>query len=305
MTYHLPILVGVDGSPASSAAIRFGVHEANRLGSPLRLVHVVAEFVPMAPMHPLLPGDLEETGRAILAAAGPEARKLQPTARVSTSLLNGPRIPALVQAAQDARLIALGHERHATLDRLLTGATVTGVAAGAACPVVAVPADWKAADEHHRVLVGVKSTTDSSQLLRRAFEFAALRDARLQIVHAWELPAEYDDLIAARVDVDAWQVRAQHAIERAAAPFEEAYQEVDVEVRVLHGQAAHVLGIASEEADVLLLARRAHAFPLGHVGGTARALLRHSSCPVAVVPPANEPPSSLDLVLEDHGALQK
>ena len=47
MTNHQPILVGVNGSRASSAAIRFGVHEANRLGAPLWLVHVVAEFVPM------------------------------------------------------------------------------------------------------------------------------------------------------------------------------------------------------------------------------------------------------------------
>ena len=216
MLHHQSILVGVDGSRASSAAIRFGVHEAQRLGVPLRLVHVTAEFAPVAPMHPMLPADLEETGRAILAMAADEARALQPV-QLSTSLISGPRSPALVRAAQDVRLIAFGHERHATFERLLTGATVTGVAAAAACPVVAVHRDWTPEGEHRRVLVGIKATADSSQLLRRAFEAAAERKAQLVVLHAWELPGAYDDMIAARVDLEEWEVRARHAIEQAAA----------------------------------------------------------------------------------------
>jgi len=305
MNNHQPIVVGVDGSRASSAAIRFAAHEAARLGAPLRLVHVLAEFVPVAPMHPLLPCDLEETGRAILARALAETRALQPTVRTTTSLLDGPRVRALVQVARTARLIALGHERHPTIDRLLTGATVTGVASAAACPVVAVPPDWSATGTHGSVLVGVKSLTESSQLLRRAFETAAQRGARLVVVHAWELPAEYDDLITVRVDQLAWQDRATHAIDRAIATFRDAYPEVKVDIRVVHGQAAHALREASEGADLMVLARRARVFPIGHLGGTARALLRHSSCPVAVVPPADEPESELDLVLEHNGVLEK
>ena len=92
MTYS-PILVGVDGSRASSAAIRYAAHEALRLGAPLRLVHVLAEFVPMAPMAPLMPSDLEDTGRAILARAVDEACALLPTDQVSSSLIDGPRVP--------------------------------------------------------------------------------------------------------------------------------------------------------------------------------------------------------------------
>ena len=271
----------------------------------MRLVHVVAGFVPMAPMHPLIPADLEDTGRAILARAVDEARALQPTVSLSSSLLHGPRVHALVQVARHARLIVFGHERHPTFDRVLTGSTVTGVAAAAACPVVAVPPDWTATVEHGTVLVGAKSMTESPQLLRRAFETAAKRHARLVLLHAWELPAEYDDLITARVDEVGWRDRAQQTIARAIMPFQDAYPEVKVDIRVVHGQAAHALRRASDGADVLLLARRARGFPIGHLGGTARALLRHSACPVAVVPPANEPESGLDLVLESHGVLQK
>ena len=303
MTDKQPILVGVDGSRASFGAIRFAAREAVRLNAPVRLVHVLAEYVPMAPMHPLLPYDFEGTGRAILDTAVDEARACSPTVQVSSSLIKGPRVNALARVARGARLIALGHERHPTMNRLLTGATVTGVSAVAECPVVAVPPDWTATVEHGCVLVGLKSLTDSSQLLRRAFETAAQRSSRLLIVHAWELPAAYDDLITVRGDEVEDQTR--QAINRATVTFEDAYPAVEVDVRVVRGQAAHALRRASDSADLMLLARRARAFPIGHLGATARALLRHSSCPVAVVPPANEPEPDLDMVLEQHGAMEK
>ena len=132
---------------------------------------------------------------------------------------------------------------------------MTGVAAAAACPVVAVPPDWSATVSHGTVLVGVKSMTESPQLLRRAFETAAQRHSRLVLLHAWELPAEYDDLITARVDEVGWRERAQQTIARSIITFQDAYPEVKVDIRVVHGQAAHALRRASDGADVLLLRR--------------------------------------------------
>ncbi len=302
MSYHHSIVVGVDGSRGSEAAVRFSAHEAHRLGADLRLVHVIPVYVPVSPLAPLVPTDLQGTGHAILAGAAKLAGESLPAYRVTTSLLDGPRVPALLQAAGHARMMALGHERGPTLDRLVTGATVTGVAAHARCPVVAVAPDYVARDEHACVLVGVKSTEHSPHLLRRGFEAAAERNARVLMVHAWEFHQEYDDLIASRIDTAAWETRARHAIRRHVAGLVQAYPEVQSEVRVVHGQPAHVLKVASDEADLMLLARRAHAFPLGHLGGCARALLRASSCPVAIVPPADEPDSGMDLVLEQTGS---
>src|SRR4051812_28557433 len=102
MTDNQPILVGVDGSRASSAAIRFAVRESMRVGAPLRLVHVVPQFFPVVPMHPLLPTDLEDTGRAILAEAVAEVSALQPGLRVSSSLMDGPRVRVLVDEGRAA-----------------------------------------------------------------------------------------------------------------------------------------------------------------------------------------------------------
>lgn len=306
MTQHDPILVGVDGSRGSSAAIGFAAQEAQRLRTAVRLVHVTPNYVPLTPLMPLVPSDLEDTGRQILKVAAQEACRLLPPERVTTSLLAGPRVSALAQAGEQACLLVVGSERQSRVERVLTGSTVLGVASRASCPVIAVPQDWTPSEEHHNVTAGIKSTERSPELVRRAFEIAAERNAGVVLVHAWELPNEYDDLISSRVDEDEWAARARRSIERSLAGMREAYPNVPLEIRVVHGQAARELQRASNDADLMLLARRhPHAFHTGRVGGTGRALLRGSHCPVEVVPPADEPSDTTDLVLEAAGALRK
>lgn len=305
MSHLDPVLVGVDGSRASLAAIRFAAHEAQRVGTSVRLGHVVPNYVPMTPMLPLTPADLEATGREILRQAGEEAQKVLDPENVVTSLLSGPRVPALLGAAEHARLVVLGAEHRPAIERLLTGSSLYGVSSRASCPVVAVPRDWTPTGEHHCIVAGVKSTQHSAELVRRALEIAVDRNARVVLVHAWELPNEYDDLISAHVDRDEWTDRARRAIERSLDGLRDAYPKVPIEVRVVHGQPARVLQVASDEADLLLLARRHSGFPLGHLGGTGRALLREGRCPVEIVPPADEPTDTSDLVLEQAGSLQK
>jgi len=259
----------------------------------------------VAPLLPLLPSDLEETGHSILEQAASEATALLGPDRVTTSLLDGPRVTRLLEAARHARLLALGHDRRLTLGRLVTGSTVTAVAAGSACPIVSVSADWLPKGEQHCVVAGIKSVEHSPQLVRRTLELASERRARVVLVHAWDLPYQYDDLVVARVDEVAWNERARRAIERSLSPLREAYPEVPVEVRVVHGQPARILRDASREADLLVLARRQHAFPVGHLGATARTLIRESGCPVVIVPPADRPEGDLDLILEKAGRIQK
>ena len=304
MTHFNSVLVGVNGSPASSSAVRYAAQEAQRLGSSLKLFHVVPNYVPIAPMHPLAPSDLTAAGREILNKAMTEAHELLDPTRVTASLHVGPRIPVVLELAEHARLVVLGSQERTVLDRLLTASTLVGVASGAVCPVVAVPLGWTH-KEQHNIVVGVKSTEHSAELVRRALEIADERNAKVILVHAWELPTEYDDLITARVNEDEWAARARRTIESSLSGIRDAYPKVPVEVRVIHGQPARVLQAASEEAELLLLARRHRGFPLGHLGGTGRALLREGHCPVEVVPPADEPIEGSDLVLEQAGILSK
>lgn len=303
---HLgPVLVGVDGSRASSAAIRFAGHEAHRLDTGLRLVHVVPTNTPITPWFPLMTLDLEETGREILGAATDEAHRILPPGRVEAQLMRGTRVSALQHASERARLVVLGTGQRPLVERILTGSTLDGVATGATCPVVAVPCGWSPNNPHRRVAAGVKSLQQSGELLRRVFEVAADREAHVVLVHAWELPGEYDDLVTARVDEDEWADRATRAVEGCLTELRATYPQVLVETRIAHGQPARVLQAATDDADLLLVARRHNGLPFGHLGGTGRALLRVGHCPIEVVPPAEAAADTAGLLLESAGLFQK
>jgi nucleotide-binding universal stress UspA family protein len=59
-------------------------------------------------------------------------------------------------------------------------------------------------------------------------------------------------------------------------------------IEVVHGNPARVLHEVSKGCDLLILARRRHALPRGHIGGTARAMLHHSACPLMFLPAPDE-----------------
>lgn len=294
MSEHDWILVGIDGSDAGRAAIRYGAEEARRLGATLVLAHVTPDYAPPStrpPMdyYPVSTAASHRVGRTILAAAEEEAQGLIDPAQVETLLLTGYRVPALVQAAADARLVVLGDEPRPILERIATASVLTGVAAHAPVPVVAVPANWAPRSERPRVVAAVKDLRKGRGLVRRALHEAEERKAELVLLHAWQMPTAYDGVVFAGLDASEWEREGREALEQLVQALPAPSAEVKVRVDVRRGQPARVLVDASQDADLLVIARRPHGFPLGHLGGTGRAVLRASHCPVEVTPPATEP----------------
>ena len=137
------IVVGIDGSADTERTTAYSVQEALRTERSLRIIHVIPEAVPMAPMLPLHDADaLRAVGSQILVDAERTARDLcADQVEVETVLARGPRIPALLAHTDDAALIVLGR-RSSTLARVRTGSTTSTAAARATCPVVVVPEQW-------------------------------------------------------------------------------------------------------------------------------------------------------------------
>lgn len=286
-----PVVVGVDGSRGSSAAVRYAVQEARRLGTALRLVHVVPDFVAMTPMMPMYPSDsLTETGVTVLGRAEREAAVQGPDLVITSVLRHGSRAAELAAGAADAELLVVGRDDRSFLEHLVVGNTACGVAGRATVPVVVVPPVWDHPVRHGQVLVGVKSTEHATELLADAFETAAERGDGVAVLHAWKLPGGYDDIIESRLAAEEWSGRARHQMEDLVAPLRAQYPDLDVELRVVHDHPAHALVTASDKADQLVLVRRAHGLPMTvHLGGTARAVLRSTHCPVRVLPPSHAP----------------
>jgi nucleotide-binding universal stress UspA family protein len=282
-----PVVLATDGTSASDGALQYAVRQARARRADLRILHVMPMAVPMPPLRPVEPNDLEPFARSVLTHAAEAARSLAPGVAVSTMLAHGARVRAIVEGSADAQLVVVGRESAHGLERLLTGATTAGVASTARCPVVVVPADWRPRSDVEpggTVVVGIRRSDDASHLMAAAYEEAAILDATLTVVHSWELPDPYFDRIEARTQSDEWEVLGQRLLDEALGSWRDQHPHVALETRVLHGHAASVLVAAAKGAE-LLVVRRAHEHrPFDHLGATVRAVLLASPAPVEVVP---------------------
>lgn len=286
------VLVGVDGTEAGEAAVRYGAEEARRSGARLRLVHVAPDYASRPTAYSFGDPDLMEAthrvGRAMLAEAEKEVHGVVDPSLVSTLLLTGYPVSALVRASVGARMVVLGDQPRPALERIATASVLGGVAGHAPVPVVAVPAGWSPRPGPRRVVVGVKDAGRSRGLLCRALDVAAERGAELVLLHVWQLPSGYGGVVLAGMGLEEWEREIRDSIRDVLKTIPTSAREVPLRIDVRRGQAAHVLVDASREADLLLIARRPHGFPLGHLGATGRAVLRASQCPVEVTSPGLE-----------------
>jgi nucleotide-binding universal stress UspA family protein len=147
------IVVGVDGSAGSLAALRWTLAEARFRGADVHVVH--AWMVPLLDAVPepwalgtpsLRPSEdevhehLEATARKVLDAALAEARSADPGVEVQAQLAEGRAATALLAAGRGADLLVVGSRGRGGFTGLLLGSVSTQCVHHAPCPVVIVPA---------------------------------------------------------------------------------------------------------------------------------------------------------------------
>ncbi|MFJ2866995.1 universal stress protein [Kitasatospora sp. NPDC087314] len=142
------IVVGVDGSPPSRAAVRWAARQAVLTGGPLEAV-AVWDFPCLYGEHGLVPPALDGFGRehraaeildealASCAPPGPPPPPGRPPS-VHRRLRAGPPGPALVAAAAGAALLVLGNRGRSTPPDAPLGTVAQYCLDHAPCPVVIV-----------------------------------------------------------------------------------------------------------------------------------------------------------------------
>ncbi len=134
-----PIVVGVDGSEASIAALRWAANQAGRTGSPL--VAVATWEFPKNYGEPVAwPGsaDFEEDARKVLHESIDKALGESDAEGVISSVLQGPPIAVLEELSRSASLVVVGSRGHGELSGMLLGSVSEYLATHAHCPVVIV-----------------------------------------------------------------------------------------------------------------------------------------------------------------------
>jgi nucleotide-binding universal stress UspA family protein len=143
------IVVGVDGSDTSRAALLWAADEARLRTARLVAVHAWS-FIPAQPigdpgMLAIPTGDLtgqlsaeSEAARAVLADAVAKMLEGAPGIEVEQRLVEGDPGDALVAESKTAELVVVGSHGRSGLKAALLGSVSRHVVSHAACPVVVV-----------------------------------------------------------------------------------------------------------------------------------------------------------------------
>ncbi|MET7332295.1 universal stress protein [Nonomuraea sp. NPDC005650] len=278
------IIVGVDGSVTSRAAVEWAADDAFRMRMPLRIVHAVDLLPYQIGRYPnaALPDVLQHEGRRILSEAEALVHERQPTVEVTSQDVEGSPTAVLRQQAEGAAEIVVGSRGLGGFAGALLGSVSMNVAGHVRCPVVVVPEGHRPV--HGEVVAGVDDSAECEPALAYAFEQAKLRGGALRVVHAWQLPVHAFAPEISGYDMD--EVRtAQHQVVRdRVAIFSEDYPEVKVLEDVQSAHPVNALTDASERADLLVVGSHGRG-ALGSMllGSVSRGVLHHAHCPVAVV----------------------
>jgi nucleotide-binding universal stress UspA family protein len=141
------IVVGVDQSAGSLAALRFAFEEARLRDATLRVVHawqygyIGVGF--MEASYPLVGGDIKElqdAGEAALEATVREAIPDTDGMAIERRVMEGRPAEVLVEQSLGADLLVVGSRGHGGFAELLLGSVSHQCASHARCPVVIVRA---------------------------------------------------------------------------------------------------------------------------------------------------------------------
>lgn len=143
-TEYGALVVGVDGSPGSLAALRWAVAQARLLGAEVVAVHVWERTAPLrAPYAPATgcATAVDDRCRAdrLLDEAVSRLLEAEPDAHIHPLLAEGATVPELLQHAHRALLLVLGHRLRDDPALPALGSVARECMRRASCPVVTVP----------------------------------------------------------------------------------------------------------------------------------------------------------------------
>lgn len=274
-----PVLVGMDGSAGSRAALAWAADEAVSSLSDLQLV------VASGPHRRFRHGRhrLEQSVEAMAA----EAAAIVPAEHITTRVYDGDPEGTLLEERGDARLVVVGKSGLGTLGRLLVGSVSLAVAGRCPVPVAVVPTGWDPrAHTGAPLVVGVAPDEPHHHLLHLAFRRAQRLDAPLVAVHGWEAPSAH----AADEDLLAAETTAHEHFQECMAPWRDRFPKVELQtVASSQHPALAVLEESEKGAQLVMLGRHAgNRFTGFGFGSVTRAVLHYAEVPVLVVPTDEE-----------------
>jgi nucleotide-binding universal stress UspA family protein len=282
-----PIVAASDGSEESLRAVDWAAREAVLRGAPLRIVSAPGLLPRMASaeghsQYETVSDLIRDESDYALTAATARAAKVAPNLLIDADHLEGGPAEAVTEAGSGALMLVVGSRGVGAFAAMILGSVSRYAATHASSPVVVVREEIGAA--HRQIGVGIGGLEGNTAALTFAFEEAALRQASVVAIHAWQTPQS--DISRAGLSLaapgrGALEAEATRQLDELLAEWREKYPDVPVSHDVVHGHPGRILSGLSARADLVVLGRHpAHHGP----GAVTHAVLNHAHGPIVTVP---------------------
>ncbi|MGK2901579.1 MAG: universal stress protein [Mycobacterium sp.] len=291
MTQHTKkygILVAVDGSAESDAAVRWATDEAALHDAPITLAHVVVPVVvswPVGSLQGAFHRWQEDNALQVIDQAEKVVRAHLGTSAVPeirTETLHDYDVPALVGASTQARMVVVGNRGLGAIGRAVLGSVSSGLVHHAHCPVAIVQADQaQAPDRTSPVLLGIDGSPASEAATALAFDEASRRRVELVALHAW---SDVGVFPIVGMDWHEYEDEGHEILGERLAGWQEQYPDVQVRRRIVCDRPARWLIEESQQAQLVVVGSHGRGGFAGMLlGSVSSAVAQSAKAPVIVV----------------------
>ena len=281
------LVVGVDGSAASKAAIDWAARDAAMRNVSLTLVHVATGLGATWPQTPAPTGFGEwqqRQGREIIDEAvdiADKATRETGHVQVKTEMYYSAVVPTLVDMSKEAEMVVVGRRGQGAFSSLL-GSVSAGLVRHAHCPVAVIHDDDPMVQHPAEapVLVGIDGSPVSELATAIAFGEASRRHVELVALHAWN-----DTSVSDYPGTD-WSLlkslEDEFLTERLAG-FQETYPDVKVRRHVVCDRPARQLIQHADAAQLVVVGSHGRGGFAGMLlGSVSGAVVQSVRTPVIV-----------------------